>query len=83
MGPTLNLGFKFETKLNLIAKIFLKLLIPKDVVIEMHKRSCFRKSFGCEHVNVSQKPVKSAQKHFCIFHVTSQNEVGKIFFSHI
>ena len=55
----------FEEQLNLIAYVFLKLLTPKDVVIEMHKSSCFWKPFHSQHVKESQKLVKPAENHFC------------------
>ena len=31
--------------------VFLKLLIRKDVLVEMHHRACFLKAFDSEHVN--------------------------------
>ena len=31
----------FENKATLISQVFLKLLIPRDVFIYMHKRACF------------------------------------------
>ena len=45
-------------------QVFLKLLTLKDVFNKTHKRSCFWKPFGSQHVNESQKLVKSAEKHF-------------------
>ena len=38
----LALNFEdFEKGITLIAQVFLKLLTPKDVFTEMHKRCCF------------------------------------------
>ena len=50
--------------MSVIAQIFLKLLTPKDVLIEMHNRDFFWKPFGIERVNESQKLLKSAKKYF-------------------
>ena len=50
--------------MRVIREIFLKFLNPKDVLIYMHNRDCFWKSFGSEDVNESQKLPKSAEKYF-------------------
>ena len=50
--------------MSLMAQLFLKLLTAKDVFIDMHKRSCFRKLFGTELVNDSLKLLKSAENYF-------------------
>ena len=51
-----------EKHMSVIGLIFLKFLNPKYVLIYLHNRDCFWKSFGREHVNESQKPLKSAKK---------------------
>ena len=51
-------------KMMVIGQIFLKFLTPKVVLISMHNRDCFRKRFGSEPVNESQKLLKSAEKYF-------------------
>ena len=45
-------------------QVFLKLLTPRDVLVYMHNRTCFSKSFGSERVNESQKLLQYAQKNF-------------------
>ena len=54
--------------MSLIAEIFLKLSIPKNVVTEIDTRSCFGKPLGSQGVNESQKLLKFKEKHFyCTF----------------
>ena len=50
--------------MNLIAQVFLKLLFPKDVLIEMCNGACFWKRFCGERVKDSCKLLKSAEKYF-------------------
>ena len=50
--------------MSLTGQVFLKLLTPRDVLIEMHKRASFGKPFGSERVNLSKKLLKSAEKYF-------------------
>ena len=50
--------------MSLLGQVFLKLLTPKDVLINMHKRAFVWKSFGSERVNESEKLLKSAEKYF-------------------
>ena len=45
------------------AWVFLKSLIPKGMAIEMHKKSCFWKSFATQPVNVSLKLLESVENH--------------------
>ena len=40
-----------QKKTSLIAQVFLNLLTPKDVLIQMHHRASFWKPFGSERVN--------------------------------
>ena len=49
--------------MSLIGKGFLKLLTPKQVLIEMNNRACLSKLLGSERVNESQKLLKSAEKY--------------------
>ena len=53
-----------KQKMSLLGQVFLKLLTPKDVLINMHKRAFVWKSFGSERVNESEKLLKSAEKYF-------------------
>ena len=59
---TLNLPC--SEKKSLRVQVFLKLLSPKDVVIEIHSKAFFSKPCGSERVNESQKLLKSAEKYF-------------------
>ena len=52
------------TKITLIGQVFLKLLTPKDVLIQMHNEACFWRPFGSERVNETQTLLKSAEKYF-------------------
>ena len=54
----------FWKQMSVIGEICLKLLTPKDVLISMHSRYCFWKTFGSERVNESQKLLKSIEKYF-------------------
>ena len=47
-----------------MAQVFLKLLTPKEVFTNMHKRSCSWKLFARERVKDSLKLLKSAEKYF-------------------
>ena len=64
LESTLNFEH-FAKESKLIAEVFLKLLTPKDVATETHKRCCFLKPFPCQRGNESLKLLKSAEKHFC------------------
>lgn len=50
--------------MSLIAYVFPKLLISKDTVTLMPKRSCFRTSIGNQCCNGSETVLESAHKHF-------------------
>ena len=50
--------------MGLRGQVFLKLLTPRDVLIEMHKRASSGKPFGSERVTLSKKLLKSAEKYF-------------------
>ena len=53
----------FWKNASLICQVFLKLLTPKDTLIQMHNRASFWKSFGSKPVNEFQKHLKSAKKY--------------------
>ena len=53
-----------KTTTSLIGQVFLKLLTPKYVFIQMHKRACFWKRFDSERGNESQKLLRSSEKFF-------------------
>ena len=55
-----------ENKASLISQVFLKLLIPRDVFIYMHKTAWFWKPIVSERVNESQKLSKSLEKYFYV-----------------
>ena len=63
LEPTLNF-WHFDETISVIAQVFLKLLVPKDVLTSIHKRSCFWKPFGSERVNKSLKLLKFPEKFF-------------------
>ena len=54
----------FEKKMTLIAHVFPKLRIVKDVVRQMSKKTRFRAPFDSQHVKECQTLLKSVQKHF-------------------
>ena len=47
-----------------MGQVFLKLLTPRDVLVEMHNRTCVWKPFGSERVNESKKLLQYAEKNF-------------------
>ena len=47
-----------------MGQVFLKLLTPRDVLVEMRNRTCVWKPFGSERVNESQKLLHYAEKNF-------------------
>ena len=53
-----------KKKMGFIGQVFLKLLTPKNVLISMHNRASFWKSFGSENVNDPPELVKSSEKLF-------------------
>ena len=50
--------------LNIFKLIFLKLFTPKNMVTQIHSRSCLRAPFDSQRVNGSQTLQKSATEHF-------------------
>ena len=61
----ISLNFQCSEKnMGLVSQVNHKLLTPKDVLIYMDNRACFWKSFGSEHVNESQKLLKSLENYF-------------------
>ena len=54
----------FKTKISLVAKIFCKLLTPRDVVFRIPESFSFRTPFGNERVHESQTLTNSSWLHF-------------------
>ena len=57
----------FKKKITLIAHIFLKLRIPKNIVRSISKKFRFKGSFGKQHGKLSQTLLKFEQQH--IYHI--------------
>ena len=49
--------------MNLIGYVLTKLQTPKDVVRQMSKKTCFRRSYEMWHVKWSETRLKSARQH--------------------
>ena len=47
-----------------MGEVNLKLLAPRDMLVQKHNRACFRKPYGSEHVIESQKLLKFEEKYF-------------------
>ena len=52
-----------EKKMTLIAYVFLKLKIAKDMVREMSQKLCFRTPFNSQHAKGTKTLLKSAGEH--------------------
>ena len=50
--------------MRVLAYLFPKLLIPKEVATETSRKSCFRTPFGNQRVNEFQTPLKVARHHY-------------------
>ena len=50
-----------------LAKIYRKLLFPKEVPTETSRKSCLRTPFGNQHINRFQTPLKVARHHYYPF----------------
>ena len=50
--------------MSFLAWLFPNLLFPKEVATETSRRSCFRTSFGNQHVNGFETPLKVARHHY-------------------
>ena len=64
-----EISFKFWTfskkRMTLIAKVFLKLGSPKNMVTSMSKKSRFKGSFAKQHGKGAQSSLKFAWQHLC------------------
>ena len=54
----------FKKKMSILAKLFPKLMMLKDVATYTYKRSCLRTPFANERVNGFQTLLKSARHHY-------------------
>ena len=53
--------------MSVLAKIFRKLLFPKEVATETSRKSFFRTPFGNQRINWFQTPLKVARHHYYPF----------------
>ena len=56
-----------KKRMSVLAKIFRKLLFPKEVATETSRKSCFRTPFGNQRINWFQIPLKVAWHHYYPF----------------
>ena len=56
-----------KKRMSVLAKLFPKLLFPKEVATETSRKSCFRTPFGNQRVNEFLTPLKVAGHHYYPF----------------
>ena len=54
----------WKKRMSVLAWLFPKVLLPKEVATETSTKSCFRTPFGNQRVNGFQTPLKVARHHY-------------------
>ena len=56
-----------KKRMSVLAELFPKLLLRKEIAIETSRNSCFRTPFGNQRVKGFQTPLKVARHHYYLF----------------